>query len=109
MLSGRRIKITSATLMFFGFGLFHGSAFGDVIANQEAAISFAVLLGYLIELGAIQYTVCIRAGWLSEKFWQAANPATLQPRFIGAMVAGMGLFLTLENIEGPLLGLLFGA
>ena len=34
--SGRALNLIPALVLFAGFGLFHGSAFGDSIASQEA-------------------------------------------------------------------------
>ena len=51
LLSGRITGLTPTVGLFAVFGLFHGSAFGDTIAAQEAGASAAVLVGYLIGLG----------------------------------------------------------
>ncbi len=107
VLSGRALKLLPAMGLFAVFGLFHGSAFGDAIVREEAAIGTLVLMGYLIGLGVIQYLIILLSGWVTEHFWKVATSNALQPRLAGAMVAGVGLFLTLENIEAPLLSALF--
>ena len=66
-----------------------------------------MLAGYLIGLGVIQYLIALASGWMTENVWKATSPAAIQPRLAGAMVAGVGLFLTLESIEGPLLTAIF--
>lgn len=99
-LTGRALAFTPALLLFAGFGLFHGSAFGDAIAAQEAGAGTAVLVGYLIGLGVVQYAIAIGAGWLAQKLWQAKDASAIQPRLAGAVVAGIGLFLALEEVEG---------
>jgi len=109
ILSGRALGTTAAIALFAGFGLFHGSAFGDSIAGQEGDIVAAVLVGYLIGLGAVQYMVALASGWAAEKLLGATHAAAINARLIGAMIAGVGVFLCLETLEGPLLGLLIGA
>lgn len=105
VLSGRALSFAPALALFAFFGLFHGSAFGDSIAEQEAAMGTEVLVGYLIGLGITQYAIAIGAGWMAQKLWQATTATAVQARMAGAAVAGTGLFLTLENAEGMLLGL----
>ena len=100
VLFGRALSMTSAMLLFAGFGLFHGSAFGDSIAGQEAAMGASVIMGYLIGLGVIQYAIAIATGLIVAKLWNATEATAIQPRLAGAMVAGIGVFLTLENTEG---------
>lgn len=106
VLSGRALGFLPAVLIFAGFGLFHGSAFGDAIAQQEAGAGGAVLTGYLIGLGLIQYTIAIAAGWIAQTAWKALEATAVEARLAGAVVAGVGLYLTLEHAEGALLGLL---
>ncbi len=108
VLSGRALGATPALVLFAGFGLFHGSAFGASIAGQEAGAGATVLLGYLIGLGAIQYLIAIAAGWVTEKVLGATEATTVNARLAGAVVAGVGLFLTLETVESPILAALFG-
>lgn len=108
VLSGRALSIAPMVALFAAFGLFHGSAFGESIATQEAAMGASVIVGYFIGLGVIQYAIAMAAGWVSTNIWKAADASALQPRLAGAMVAGVGLFLTLENIEGPVLNLITG-
>ncbi|MGI9374048.1 MAG: HupE/UreJ family protein [Hyphomicrobiales bacterium] len=99
VLSGRALSIVPALAIFAGFGLFHGSAFGESLAAQESAIGGHVLLGYLIGLGVIQYAIALAAGWIAETMWKATDATAMGARLSGAVVAGMGLFLTLENAE----------
>lgn len=100
VLSGRALGAVAAMAIFAAFGLFHGSAFGDAIAAQEAGVNTPVLTGYLIGLGLLQYGIAILAGWIVKTVWNAGEASAIQARLAGAMVAGMGVFLTLENIEG---------
>lgn len=102
VLSGRALNLVPALMLFAAFGLFHGSAFGDSIATSETAIGGTVMAGYLIGLGVLQYGVAIGAGWLLSQVWNFAHAAGTPPRIAGALVAGVGIFLTLENVEGIL-------
>ena len=100
VLSGRALGLAPAIALFAAFGLFHGSAFGDSIATQEAAMGMSVLVGYLIGLGVLQYGIALAAGWVVQNIWKATEAQAMQARLAGAVVAGIGLFLTLENVEG---------
>ncbi len=98
--SGKALGLLPAIAIFAGFGLFHGSAFGDALASQEAGIGGQVLIGYLVGLSAIQYAIALGAGWLVANVLGALTAQAIQARLAGAVVAGVGLFLTLENVEG---------
>ncbi len=97
VLSGRALSAAAAMALFAGFGLFHGSAFGGAMASAEAGATGAVLAGYLLGLAAVQYAIAVAAGLLARR--SATGAADLQPRLAGAVVAGVGLFLTLETLE----------
>ena len=99
VLSGRALSLGLAVVIFSGFGLFHGSAFGDSIVGQESALTSQVLIGYLIGLGVIQYGISVGAGWVALHVWKATESTTIQARLSGAVVAGIGLFLCMENAE----------
>lgn len=106
VLSGRALGFVPAMVLFAGFGLFHGSAFGDTIASQEAAMGAPVLIGYLLGLGIVQYAIALGAGWVAKTLWQATEATAIQARLAGAVVAGVGLYLSMENLEGAVLGAL---
>ncbi len=106
VLSGRSLALVPALALFAGFGLFHGSAFGDAIAQQEAGMGTSVLIGYLIGLGVLQYAIAVAAGWVAATLWKATEAQAVSARLAGAVVAGVGLYLTLENAEGALFDLL---
>ena len=100
VLSGRSLGIVAAACVFAAFGLFHGSAFGDAMATQEAGAGAQVLVGYLIGLGVLQYGIAVAAGTVVLKLWKATESTAIEARLTGAVVAGIGMFLTLEHIEG---------
>ena len=106
--SGRSLGMVPVLGLFAVFGLFHGSAFGGSIAGQEGGIGGAVLLGYLIGLGAIQYAIAIAAGWVATTLG-ASSAASVNARLAGAAIAGVGVFLALEVVEGPIVTLLTAA
>lgn len=93
----KRLPFGHYALVFSGFGLFHGGAFASTIAGQEATAPWPVLAGYLAGLGIMQSLVAAVAAFLATK----AQPITV--RLGGAMVAGAGVFLCLEAVEGILL------
>ncbi len=100
VLSGRSMSGGVAICIFSLFGLFHGSAYGDTLAGQEAAVGWHVLIGYLTGLGVIQYVISLAAGAIMLTTFRAVSSAAIEARLAGAVVAGIGLFLTMENIEG---------
>ena len=109
ILSGRALGLAPAVGLFAVFGLFHGSAFGDTIAAQEAGAGVAVLVGYLSGLGLLQYGLAVLAGFVVHSLLKATEAGHIHARLAGAVVAGVGMFLTLENTEGMVFGLLGGA
>ncbi|TFL19086.1 HupE/UreJ family protein [Jannaschia formosa] len=106
VLSGRALTLTPALILFAAFGLFHGAAFGGAVAGQEGGVGGAVFTGYVLGLAAIQYALALAAGFAALKLAPAAS--SVNARLAGAAVAGVGLFLALEMIEGPLVAALAG-
>jgi urease accessory protein len=106
LLSGRQFGLSTVLLSFAGFGIFHGAALGESLASQEVGFGAQVLIGYLLGLGIIQYAVALAAGWVCVSLWKVSRASAIQPRLAGAMVAGAGLYLTLEHLEGSLLRVL---
>ena len=106
ILSGRAMGLAPAVGLFAVFGLFHGSAFGDTIAAQEVGAGVAVLVGYLIGLGLLQYGLALLAGCVVHNLLKATEAQHIHVRLAGAVGAGVGLFLTLENTEGLVFNML---
>ncbi len=100
VLSGRSMSLPVTLAAFGAFGLFHGAAFAGAIVGQEGGAGVAVALGYLLGLGVVQYLVAIGAGLALTRLLKATEAGAMEARLTGAMVAGMGLFLTLETVEG---------
>ena len=106
LLSGRATGLAPTVGLFAVFGLFHGSAFGDTIAAQEAGAGVTVLAGYLVGLGLLQYGLALLAGFVVHTLLKATEAQHIHVRLAGAVVAGVGTFLTLENIEGLVFNIL---
>ena len=104
--SGYRLGAPVIVSGFLGFGFFHGAAFGESLAAQEAGFGFGVLGGYLIGLLLVQYAIAIGAGLIGTMLWQRPSAASIQPRLAGAMAAGAGLLLVLEHFEGSIVRLI---
>lgn len=96
---GRSLSPMLAMVLFAGLGLFHGYAFGGTIAGQES-INASVFAGYLIGLGITQYMIAVGAGLVAAMVWHATGRATTNARIAGGVVAGVGAFLVLEQLEG---------
>ena len=79
--------------------------FLDVIAGAEGGAAGPVFAGYLLGLGVVQYALALGAGVLAAR---AGGTGALRPRLAGAMVAGVGLFLCLDAMEGPLVAVITG-
>lgn len=105
VLSGRSLGTPLLVGVFALFGLFHGAAFGGAITGQEGGVGGAVLFGYLLGLAALQYAMALAAGW-AVRALGATDTAAINARLAGAMVAGVGVFLALEIVEGPLVALI---
>lgn len=92
-------RVRHCLWLFAGFGLFHGSAFAGALGGAEAATNLPVLLGYLAGLVAVQFAIASGVALMTQGRKTA---------LAGAAVAGVGVFLTLEQIEAPLLALMAG-
>lgn len=103
LLSGHRFGLVTILLAFAGSGLFHGAAFGVALASQETGFGAEVLTGYLLGLGITQYAIALGTGLVFGMLWTATQTSAIQARLAGALVAGAGLYLTLEQLEGRLL------
>ena len=100
VLSGRALGLSAALALFALAGVFHGSAFGEAMASAESSAAGQVLAGYLLGLGLLQYGICVLMGQVAIRGWKATESTAIQARLAGAVVAGVGLFLCLEVVEG---------
>lgn len=104
--TGTALSLPVAAVVFAGLGLFHGWAFGEALAGQEGGAALQVLIGYLVGLGVTQWVVAMLSGLALVKIWNVATAADMPARLSGATVAGVGLYLVLEAVEGPALAAL---
>ena len=96
---GQAVRIFYAVLLFVAFGVFHGSAFGESLIGNEGQMGTYVVVGYLIGLCLIQYAIAITAGWVLSNFFSVTSARSIEARLSGALVAGIGLFLSMEICE----------
>ncbi|MFO6465706.1 HupE/UreJ family protein [Jannaschia sp. KMU-145] len=108
VLAGRTLGVGTAIALFAGFGLFHGAGFAGSILGQEGGVGAAVMVGYLIGLAAVQYAIALVAGWAARRLLGASESMAVNARLAGAAVFGVGLFLALEVVEGPLVAAIAG-
>jgi len=96
VLSGHGLSLISTIVLFTVFGLFHGSAFAESIVGLEGGVGLQRFLKlYFANSG-------LAGGWIIEKPLAANSANHTNARLCGAVVAGIGLLLTLEAIEGSL-------
>lgn len=100
VMSGRALALPLACVLFAGLGLFHGWAFGESIAGQEGGAATVVTAGYLIGLALTQWAIAVGAGQVVTHVLKATTAEAVPARLTGAVVAGVGAFLTLEVLEG---------
>ena len=60
------------------------------------------LFAYLIGFACIQYAISVGVGLLMTRASANQTVSSLQPRLAGALVAGIGVALLVENIEAAL-------
>lgn len=100
VMTGRALALPIACALFAGLGLFHGWAFGETLAGQEGGAPMVVTVGYLIGLAGTQWAIAVGAGQVVAQIWKASSAESVPARLTGAVVAGVGAFLTLEVMEG---------
>ena len=99
LMTGRAMSLMLCMGLFGVLGLFHGWAFGESLAAQEAGVGGGVIVGYLIGLFAVQWAIAVGAGWAIARLG-AVTADAVHARLAGGLVAGAGLFLVLEAAEG---------
>lgn len=99
IMSGRQLSTNTVMVAFAAFGLFHGGAFGESIVGQEAGYGLSVAFGYLLGLGVAQYAVAVVTAVAMRRAGEVVSAEAIPARLAAAVVTGVGLFLTLENIE----------
>tara|TARA_R110002096_G_scaffold8239_18_gene34649 strand:- start:994 stop:1629 length:636 start_codon:yes stop_codon:yes gene_type:complete len=98
VVSGRSCKATPLLTLFAAAGLAHGMAYGGAIVGAEST----PLLAYLAGFAVVQTAIALTAGALVRRHADADGVAALQPRLAGAVAAGVGCAILVENLEGLL-------
>ena len=100
LMRGRPLGTQALVTLFAGFGLVHGAAFAGAITGQEGGAPWPVLVGSLFGLAVIQFVLARVAAALSGSL------APMHARLVGAMVAGAGILLGLEQVEAGVFAVL---
>jgi urease accessory protein len=95
VLAGRTLSLPVYAGLFALAGLFHGNAYGQSIVGAEAT----PLLSYLVGFAAIQFAIAAGVAWLVSRIRQTELPGAVAPRLAGAVAAGVGFALLVENVE----------
>ena len=95
VLSGKQYSSALYLLLFSISGLLHGGAYGASIIGAQMQPLFAYLIGF----ACIQYAISVGVGLLMTRASANQTVSSLQPRLAGALVAGIGVALLVENIE----------
>jgi len=93
--SGREYRAASYLSLFALAGIFHGSAYGGAILGAETNPLLAYLLGFAV----IQLTIAVGVATITHRFSQTPRFEAVQPRLAGAVAAGVGVAILIENIE----------
>lgn len=67
-------------------GLFHGYAYGESIVGAEMSPLFAYLLGF----AAMQMSIAFAAYWVAQRLGASSEQSSLNLRFAGFTLAGVG-------------------
>lgn len=104
ILSGRAVPAGAYAALFALAGLFHGWAYGESIVGAEPTPLLAYLAGFAVIQFAIAGGIALavralaRAETARLPLWQQVGP-----RLAGAVIAGIGLAVLFETVEGALL------
>ncbi len=98
VVSGRSLETAPLLALFVVAGLAHGMAYGGAIIGAEATPLLAYLAGFVV----VQTAIALTAGSLARRYADTDNATALQPRLAGAVAAGVGFAILVENLEGLL-------
>lgn len=96
---GRIFRLGTTLGLFAGFGVFHGSAFGESPAAQKAGDRLDMLIGSLLCPAIVQYRVSAASARLAQGWAAEDRVGAGETRLAGSAVTGIGLFLVLETVE----------
>jgi urease accessory protein len=95
LLAGRSLSLPLYAGLFALAGLFHGNAYGGSIVGAEST----PLVSYLIGFAVIQFAIAGGVAALVSSLRQTDLSNALAPRLAGAVAAGVGVALLVENVE----------
>ena len=99
VLSGRQYSAALYIGLFSVAGILHGGAYGAAIIGAQ----MQPLLAYLIGFACIQYAISVGVGLLMLALSANHKANSVHPRLAGALAAGIGVALLIENIEAALI------
>lgn len=98
VVAGRSLKTAPLLALVVVTGLAHGMAYGGAIVGAESTPLLAYLAGFIM----VQTAIALTAGSLARRYADTDNAPALQPRLAGAVAAGIGFAILVENLEGLL-------
>lgn len=100
VLSGKELPAALWITLFSIAGIAHGSAYGGAILGAE----MQPLVAYLAGFALIQFIVATAAGAFARYLADPSAAAqSLHPRLAGALAAGIGIAILVENLESALI------
>lgn len=98
VIAGRSPRAAPLLALFIITGLAHGMAYGGAIIGAETTPLLAYLAGFVM----VQTGIALAAGTLARRYADSGGATALQPRLAGAIAAGVGIAILVENLEGLL-------
>ena len=98
IISGKKINFNIISASLIVIGLFHGWAFGETIIGQENT-GQSVISGYLLGLSLIIWAISITSSLIYKNIYKVFDLNDVKLKISGGIIAGMGMFILLENIE----------
>ena len=86
-------------------GLFHGWAFGETIIDQESS-NITIVSGYILGLSLMIWLISSFSGLTFKKINKLSEENDSKVKISGGIIAGIGIFLILEDIENRVISLL---
>ena len=86
-------------------GLFHGWAFGETIIDQESS-NITIVSGYILGLSLMIWLISSFSGLTFKNISKLSDENDSKVKISGGIIAGIGIFLILEDIENRVISLL---
>lgn len=98
IISGKKVNFSIIGASLILIGLFHGWAFGETIIGQENT-GQSVITGYLLGLSLVIWIISIISSLIYRNVYNVLDLNDVKLKISGGILAGIGMFLLLENIE----------